>query len=138
MRLLFASLLFLLSASYVLGQIETPCGDWIMYKQCDNRWGGDQLGTSSKTICDSGCAISSVAMSLNKYNSRIGRDGVTPSSFVATLTLENLNTWLKANGGYVSGNLLVWDSVSKLGQLQIIKYGSDITSPDLKKFIQHC
>lgn len=58
--------------------------------------------------------------------------------FAVTLTLENLNTWLTANGGYVSGNLLVWDSVSKLGQLQIIKYGSDIPSPELKKFIQQC
>ena len=35
-----------------------------MYKQCDSRWGNQKLGTSAKTICDAGCAMSSVAMAL--------------------------------------------------------------------------
>ena len=26
-----------------------------------------------------------------------------------------LNTWLKSNGGYVSGDLLVWSAVGKIG-----------------------
>ena len=72
-----------------------------LYKQCDSRWANDQLGTSSNTICKAGCAMSSVAMALagtgKNYN---------PGS---------LNTWLKSNGGYVSGDLLVWGAVSKIG-----------------------
>jgi hypothetical protein len=72
-----------------------------LYKQCDSRWGNEQLGTSSNTICKAGCAISSVAMALtgcgHNYN---------PGT---------INTWLKNNGGYVGGDGLVWGSVSKLG-----------------------
>jgi hypothetical protein len=72
-----------------------------MYKQCDSRWGSEQLGTSSNTICKAGCLMSSVAMALagtgKNYN---------PSS---------LNGWLKGHGGYVSGDLFVWASVNPLG-----------------------
>lgn len=72
-----------------------------MYKQCDAKWGNEQLGTSSNTICKAGCAMSSLAMGLagtgHNYN---------PST---------LNTWLKGHGGYVSGDLLVWGSVTPLG-----------------------
>jgi hypothetical protein len=28
---------------------------------------------------------------------------------------DTLNTWLKANGGYASGDLFVWSSINKLG-----------------------
>ena len=72
-----------------------------MYKQCDSRWANEQLGTSSNTICKAGCAMSSVAMGLagtgHNYN---------PST---------LNHWLKANGGYVGGDNLVWGSVTRIG-----------------------
>jgi len=72
-----------------------------MYKQCDSRWANEQLGTSSNTICKAGCTMSSAAMALagtgHNYN---------PST---------LNQWLKANGGYVSGDLFVWGSLNKLG-----------------------
>ena len=72
-----------------------------MYKQCDSKWGSNALGTSSKTICQAGCLMSSAAMALS---------GIGKSYNPGTL-----NTWLKANGGYVSGNLYVWASVNKLG-----------------------
>lgn len=43
-----------------------------VFKQCDDQWGNDKLGTSSSTICQSGCLISSIAMALTgcgkKYN----------------------------------------------------------------------
>jgi hypothetical protein len=35
-----------------------------MYKQCDAKWGSQALGTSSKTICQAGCLMSSAAMAL--------------------------------------------------------------------------
>lgn len=72
-----------------------------MYKQCDSKWGSDQLGTSSNTICKAGCLMSSVAMALA---------GTGKSYNPGTL-----NTWLKGHGGYVSGDLFVWGSVSPLG-----------------------
>lgn len=72
-----------------------------MYKQCDPAWGSQQLGTSSQTICQAGCLMSSAAMGLSgtghSYN---------PST---------LNTWLKGHGGYVSGNLFVWGSINAIG-----------------------
>lgn len=72
-----------------------------LYKQCDPAWGSQQLGTSSQTICQAGCLMSSAAMGLSgtghNYN---------PST---------LNTWLKGHGGYVSGNLFVWGSINPIG-----------------------
>jgi hypothetical protein len=72
-----------------------------MYKQCDDQWRKEQLGTSSNTICSAGCLMSSAAMALKG----IGKN-YNPST---------LNTWLKANGGYVSGDLFVWASINPLG-----------------------
>ncbi len=36
-----------------------------LYKQCDSRWGSVTLGFGTKTICQAGCLMSSVAMSLS-------------------------------------------------------------------------
>lgn len=74
------------------GGNETAPGAWAMFKQCDSAWGstyvliiplplllvccqcllfpniymysGEQLGTCADTICQAGCAMSSVAMAL--------------------------------------------------------------------------
>jgi hypothetical protein len=72
-----------------------------LYKQCDSRWANDQLGTSSNTICKAGCLMSSAAMAL--------------SGTGHTHDPKSLNTWLKSNGGYVSGDLFVWGSINKIG-----------------------
>ena len=72
-----------------------------LYKQCDSSWANDQLGTSSKTICQAGCLMSSVAMALKGH-------GVSENP-------HTLNIWLKNNGGYASGNLYVWASINKRG-----------------------
>lgn len=102
------ALAFVLLMAAVLGRT------YPMYKQCDSRWGNEQLGTSSNTICKAGCAMSSVAMGLagtgHNYN---------PST---------LNTWLKGNGGYVSGDLLVWGAVSKLG----LTYEGKVSNSQIK------
>eukprot|EP00043_Microstomoeca_roanoka_P018980 m.207899 g.207899 ORF g.207899 m.207899 type:complete len:185 (+) comp16921_c1_seq3:2136-2690(+) len=78
------------------------CAGWTLYKQCDSAWGNDRLGTSSDTICSAGCAMSSVAMLLNTRGV-----GFNPAS---------LNNWLIQNGGYESGDLIVWSAVDKLGK----------------------
>ena len=72
-----------------------------LYKQCDSRWGNEQLGTSSDTICTAGCAMTSCAMALA---------GTGPA-----YTPSTLNRWLTANGGYYNGGDLLWGSISKLG-----------------------
>jgi hypothetical protein len=77
------------------------CRTYPLYKQCDNQWRNEQLGTSSNTICSAGCAMSSVAMGL----AGIGKN-FNPST---------LNQWLKGHGGYVSGDLIVWGSITSLG-----------------------
>ncbi len=73
-----------------------------LFKQCDSRWGNQQLGTSpTNTICRAGCLLSSSAMAL----SGIGKN-FNPST---------LNTFLKQNGGYVQDDLYVWAAVNSLG-----------------------
>jgi ABC-type bacteriocin/lantibiotic exporter with double-glycine peptidase domain len=72
-----------------------------LYKQCNSSWANQQLGTSSQTICQAGCLISSASMGL----SGVGRD-YNPGT---------INTWLKAHNGYVSGNLFVWASINSIG-----------------------
>ena len=49
-------------ASLLQGLNSTSNG-WTLYKQCDSRWAGQELGNcGSETICSAGCAMSSVAM----------------------------------------------------------------------------
>lgn len=81
--------------------VIASCRNYPMYKQCDSKWGSEQLGTSSNTICKAGCLMSSVSMAL----SGCGKN-YNPGT---------LNTWLKGHGGYVSGDLFVWGSVGPLG-----------------------
>ena len=100
MKLIIFSVLLVLSL----------CRTYPLYKQCDSRWGSEQLGTSSNTICKAGCLMSSISMAL----AGIGK-GYNPSS---------LNTWLKGHGGYVSGDLFVWGSVSSLGLSFVGKVGN--------------
>lgn len=71
-----------------------------LFKQCDSRWGGDRLGSSS-TICQVGCLMNSVCSALNGR----GKSSMNPGQ---------LNQYLLKNGGYY-GNLFVWGAVSRLG-----------------------
>lgn len=95
------------------------CRNYPMYKQCDSAWGSQQLGTSSKTICQAGCLMSSAAMGL----AGIGK-GYNPST---------LNTWLKSHGGYVSGNLFVWGSINSLGLIYEGKVSNSQIKSELDK-----
>lgn len=70
--------------------VATISRNYPLYKQCDPKWGNQQIGTSSKTICQVGCLMSSVAMAL----SGVGHN-YNPST---------LNSWLKGHGGYVGGD----------------------------------
>jgi hypothetical protein len=67
--------------------------------QRDPRWAGVQLGTSNKTIGSHGCVITDATMMLRHF----GID-IDPAE---------LNTWLKANGGYQNTNWFVWSVLKK-------------------------
>eukprot|EP01012_Entosiphon_sulcatum_P002857 TRINITY_DN1070_c0_g1_i1.p2 TRINITY_DN1070_c0_g1~~TRINITY_DN1070_c0_g1_i1.p2 ORF type:complete len:221 (+),score=34.69 TRINITY_DN1070_c0_g1_i1:40-702(+) len=75
---------------------------WVLFKQCDSAWGSQQLGTCSLTICQAGCAMSSVAMML-------ATKGISTNP-------SNLNNWLKSNGGYVSGCDIIWSKADAFGK----------------------
>ena len=77
--------------------LTLTAGAYPLYKQCDSRWKNDKMGTSSKTICQVGCLMSSVSMTIPGQNPK------------------TLNHWLTNNHGYVSGDLFVWASVSHFG-----------------------
>jgi hypothetical protein len=87
--------------------LNTTSHGWTEYKQCDSRWGSQQLGTcGGTTICSAGCAMSSVAMIIatkgGNYNP------------------GNLDSWLTSNGGYSGGCNINWASVDKLGYTSFV------------------
>jgi hypothetical protein len=104
---------------FILALIIIACyaRTYPMYKQCDSRWGNERLGTSSRTICQAGCLMSSAAMAL----SGLGHN-YNPST---------LNTWLTHNGGYVSGDAYVWGAIDKLG----VTYRGRIPNTEIKKHL---
>ena len=79
-------------------------GDYF-YSQRDSRWSSNHLGTSTTdTIGNSGCALTSVAMLL-KWESGSSSD---PNP-------GQLNTWLTANSGYTNGDWIVWSVAAAYG-----------------------
>lgn len=106
-----------------------PCGHWVLYKQCGESWSGNELGTSSNTICSAGCAMSSVAMSLATDGERVHGSHTTPGS---------LNAWLKTHKGYVGGDELVWNAVAPLGKLHLKTFTQTMSTDDIRKAVNHC
>jgi len=87
---------------------------YTLYKQCDEPWGNDKLGTGSLTICEAGCAMSSLSMILNTWKELLPKSvSVDPGT---------LNGWLINNKGYVSTDLLVWASADPLGVIKFDVY----------------
>lgn len=70
-----------------------------IYNQRDERWKDHALGTKS-TIGNHGCLMTCAAMVCNKFGH-----------------MENpleLNDWLTSHGGYLDGNLYLWDAIERL------------------------
>jgi len=88
---------------------------WTLFKQCVAPWGGNRLGTCGLTVCQAGCAMSSVAMMLNTRGV-----ATNPGAF---------NGWLTANGGYANGCDLIWARCDAFGksQFQAIETASEAT-----------
>jgi hypothetical protein len=78
----------------VEGYEKVGRGGWVSYKQCDSAWANQQLGFCSLTICQAGCAMSSVAMILSTKG--------------AWYNPGQLDSWLSNNGGYANGCDIYW------------------------------
>lgn len=91
-----------------------------LFKQCDGKWGGNALGSSS--VCKIGCLMSSVSMALNGLGKSINGQSPNPGT---------LNSFLKSNGGY-QGNLFIWGSVARFG----LRYqGQPTNKAEIKKHV---
>ena len=88
----------------VYNSTSTGKSGWVMYKQCDSRWAGQQLGYCSETICSAGCAMTSVAMMLKTKGA-----GVDPAS---------LDSYLTTHGGYANGCNIIWARADDFGVTQ--------------------
>ena len=75
-----------------------------VYKQCDNSWGMDKLGSSGK-ICRSGCLVTALSSGLSSFGIKIYDSVSTPNV---------VNRYLMENEGYL-GNTLVWTAVENFG-----------------------
>ncbi len=83
------------------------------YRQCDPRWGSNEMGVQGpgerSTICGEGCAMTSVTMALAGWGITVNGSVVNPGS---------MNAWLEANAGYVcmdgDCNNLVLDAPDKV------------------------
>lgn len=107
-----------------------PCGDWVLYKQCGESWSNYWLGTSrTETICDAGCAMSCVSMSLATYHERLGRTVPDPGT---------VNAWLTSHHGYVDTDLIVWNAVAPLGKLHMESDVPHLTTTDIRKAVDRC
>lgn len=81
------------------GEEPPPTHNIIPYSQRDPRWKDEQLGTSSQTIGDSGCALVAACMFASQ---------IDPST-----KPDELNQWLTHNNGYAQSNLLRWHKVAE-------------------------
>ncbi|MFQ5822676.1 MAG: C39 family peptidase [bacterium] len=77
------------------------------FSQLDNRWSSDTMVSSSYTIGSSGCTMTCVAMVFNYYGVHAVQYTFN-DYFTNDTNPKDLNWWLKNNGGYTSGNYLVW------------------------------
>jgi hypothetical protein len=80
----------------------------IVFAQRDPEWTTDKLGTSTITIGQAGCLITSIASML--------ADWQIPTDPRA------LNRWLIKDLGYVSDNLFLWSVLSDIPGVQFVNY----------------
>jgi len=95
------------------------------FSQRDPRWSGDQLGTcSGTTIGSAGCAITAIAMA--------------GARSVSNFNPASLNTYLRNNGGYSSGCLVIWSAAANIdgsGGFTYYGTGSVTSAANLKSLI---
>lgn len=70
-----------------------------IYAQGDSKWGSTRLGTSSLTMADSGCAVTSIAIGISCSGT-----GVTVENFDAKALIDTLN----ANSCFTGTGAIYW------------------------------
>ncbi len=103
--------MILLTAISYLAAVDFP---W--YSQGDERWKQERLGKSGRTIGRSGCVLSCLSMLLNAEASN------------PRITPDELNEWLRQNGGY-SGSNMRWQVP---GELDGAGKGLELVAQDRK------
>ncbi len=116
---MFTKILAFATFCFVTTQAAYP-----LFKQCDNRWSADRLGTSSSTICNTttGSLISSISMILNGCGLTIDGAASTP---------KTLNHWFANNDGYARGDFVRLNLLSKLG---LVYYDELTFKPDMHNY----
>jgi hypothetical protein len=97
-----------------------------LFLQCNSTWKNDVM-EGSKTICDVGCLMSSVAMALNGK----GIDIPENNGNLLAANPAVLNKWLRNNGGYDSSADLDEAVVPKISPSQVAWIGSFIPTATL-------
>ena len=75
------------------------------FRQGDERWRGDQIGSTTDTLGSAGCAISSAAMVLASY-------GIDTDP-------QRLNAFLKTNEGLTPQGWIYWEKAAELAPERI-------------------
>ena len=98
-------------------------GLYPLFMQCDPIWAADLLGFSDKrTICQSGCLLSSLAMVVNDCQILLP---TTEGSDPIAANPASLNKWLQANNGYEDVYGFKWNATAPLG-LVFEKFSRDM------------
>lgn len=102
------AVLFLLSAtlcSYVSAAV------FPLFKQCDAAWASNYLGyAGNRSVCQSGCLISSISMVLNQYKIKLN-----VSDEMVAANPGTINSWMKNNEGFEDGYGFKWNCTVPLG-----------------------
>lgn len=128
---LAACILVSVTASGPIASVVAPY-TFPLFKQCDPRWGSDEMGVNGPgeraTICKEGCAMTSVTMALAGLGVAINDMPAQPG---------RMNAWLEAHDGYMCAagdcNNLVLDAPSKLSkELQLV---GEIEKPPVSEIV---
>lgn len=82
---------------------ESTAGDFAKWKQCGAPWSNIEISSSSKNICNIGCAATSISIQIANSKTSVTIPTLNPGTFVETLN---------ANGGFTSKGLIFWDKAS--------------------------
>ncbi|EGC38213.1 hypothetical protein DICPUDRAFT_29096 [Dictyostelium purpureum] len=94
MKLLLVLATIIFTLGVVASSVVIPYS-YPLYKQCDSRWGSNEI--INQTVCNVGCLMSSCSMAIAGKGITLDGNLSNPGS---------LNEWLRNNEGYVGDDLL--------------------------------
>lgn len=82
---------------------ETEAGETVYFRQQDDRWAQDRLGTARDTMASSGCLVCALAAGLDMQAARLGLDFY--------MTAGELNEALGEASAYTDSGAVIWGSI---------------------------